>query len=79
MELIFLHVATLYSSNHLEAHGKLFRFVHQRLHEIKHVFDKAFDRVNILECGDLSQLKPIGRSWKVVSSYVTFHEAHVGC
>ena len=63
MELIFLHVATLYSSNHLEAHGKLFRFVHQRLHEIKHVFDKAFDRVNILECGDLSQLKPIGSSW----------------
>ena len=55
MELIFLHVATLYSSNHLEAHGKLFRFVHQQLHEIKHVFDKAFDRVNILECGDLSQ------------------------
>ena len=63
MELIFLHVATLYSSNHLEAHGKLFRLVHQRLHEIKHVFDKAFDRVNILECGDLSQLKPIGSSW----------------
>ena len=49
VELIFLHVATLYSSNQLEAHGKLFRFVHQRLHEIKHVFDKAFDRVNILE------------------------------
>ena len=57
VELIFLHVATLYSSNHLEAHGKLFRFVHQRLHEIKHVFNKAFGRVNILACGDLSQLQ----------------------
>ena len=63
VELIFLHVATFYSSNQLEAHGKLFRFIHQRRHEIKHVFNKAFGRVNILACGDLSQLKPIGSSW----------------
>ena len=44
----------------MEAHGKLFDIVHQQLQEIKHGYNKAFGRVNILACGDLSQLKPIG-------------------
>ena len=43
--------------------NKLFRFIHWRLQEIKHVYNKPFAGVNILVCGDLSQLKPIGSAW----------------
>ena len=37
--------------------NKLFRFIHWRLQEIKHIYNKPFGGVNILACGDLSQLK----------------------
>ena len=40
------------TSNKLESHGR---------QEIKHVNQKAFGKGNILECGDHSQLKLIGK------------------
>ena len=64
--LISLFVVTFHNSNQLGAHGNLFRHIHWRLQEIKPVYNKTFGRVDILACGDLSQLKPIGSSWRLL-------------
>ena len=90
VELIFLHVATLYSSNHLEAHGKLFRFVHQRLHEIKHVLTRHLIEIiflNVVTFPSSNQLEAHGTIHLVELIFlhvVTFHnsnqlEAHGDC
>ena len=43
--------------------NKMYNFINWRLQQIKDRHDTPFGGVNVICCGDLSQLPPIGTAW----------------